>query len=251
MSETPIHVVIPVRDRLDLTASLVGQVLDQGEHEAIWVADNGSGPRTRRWLEGADRRGELRMIDAPGWGLHRMWNEGVRLARCDEPRADIAVLNNDLEIGPSFLSRLQRGLRADDRVWAVSANYDGRDVEGIELVTSTFKNGGLAGFAFMGSAQAFDTVSFDERLRWWYGDDDFVWQIERCGRRVAIVGDATVTHVDGGSQTVVYDMETVAAIEADLAYALAKWYGPGDTCPAPTSVSSGSATSDTEGAARG
>lgn len=225
-SSRPIHVVVPVKDRLDLTASLVGQLLDQREHTTIWIADNGSEEQTRRWLRGAEARGDLRVIDAAGWGLHRMWNEGVRRALRADPDADVAILNNDLELGPSFLSRLQRGLHADDGVWAVSANYDERQIDGIELVTSTFKNGGLAGFAFMASAAAFAEVSFDEQLRWWYGDDDFVWQIEVLGGRVAVVGDALVTHLDGGSQTVVYDMETVGAIEADLAHALAKWFDP-------------------------
>jgi GT2 family glycosyltransferase len=219
-----IHVVIPVKDRLALTASLVRQLVDQGEATQILVYDNGSGPTTRRWLERAERRHDLVLVDAAGWGLHRMWNDGICRSRRRDPEADIAILNNDLVVGPSFLSGLQRGLHSAEDLWAVSPNYDDRPICGVQRVTSTFKDGGLAGFAFMAPARTFRRVTFDEGFRWWYGDDDFVWQIARAGGTVGIVGDVRVEHVGGGSQTVRYTTDVVACIEADLLYGLRKWH---------------------------
>ncbi len=213
-----------MKDRVALTAALVGQLVSQGAYQRVWVYDNGCGPTARRWLERAARRGHITVVDAAGQRLHTMWNDGVARALAEDPDADIAILNNDLALGESFLHLLQVGLHSAQDLWAVSPNYDGRNLSGVARVTSTFKHGGLAGFAFMAPAEAFRTVRFDENFAWWYGDDDFVWQIERAGRRVAVVGNATVEHVGGGSRTIVYDAATVAAIEADLLYGLQKWF---------------------------
>ena len=36
-------------------------------------------------------------------------------------------------------------------------------------MSSTFKDGGLAGFAFMVRGEVFDRLTFDEDFAWWYG----------------------------------------------------------------------------------
>ena len=234
----PIHVVIPMKDRVALTAALVEQLVEQGAHRRVWVYDNGCGPTARRWLHRAARRGHLVVVEASGQRLHTMWNDGIDRARAEDPEADIAILNNDLVLGEAFLHRLQVGLHSAPDLWAVSPNYAGRDLSGVARVTSTFKHGGLAGFAVLARAEAFQSVRFDERFAWWYGDDDFVWQVEQAGRRVAIVGNATVEHVGGGSRTVLYDAATVATIEADLLYGLQKWFAGQPDSKRPTSNSS-------------
>jgi GT2 family glycosyltransferase len=112
---------------------------------------------------------------------------------------------------------------ARNGLWAVSPNYDGRVLSGLEYVRSTFKDGGLAGFAFMVRGEIFDQVSFDEAFSWWYGDDDFVAQVQAQGGRTGIVGEATVEHVGGGAQTVRYRQEVLAAIERDRRRMWSKW----------------------------
>lgn len=220
----PVHVVIPVLDHLDVTRDVLGDLWAQGGYDSITVFDNGSGPETRDWLVARAAEGRIELVDAAGWRLYRMWNEGVRRARERAPVCDVAILNNDLRLGPSFLSSLSVALRADPRLLAVSPTCNGRVIDGVELVNGTYKSGGLAGFAFMVRGEAFDTVSFDEEFEWWFGDDDFVAQIERCGGRIGIVGGTWVDHVNGGSQTLLDRVPEVwEQLQRDYEHMLAKW----------------------------
>lgn len=218
-----ISVVIPVKDNLPLTRGIVGQLHEQGGFDDLTVFDNGSGRRTRRYLEHEASVGRLRHVDAAGFTLHQMWNRGADLARARDPRGMVAFLNNDLRLGPGFLAGLSSALGADAKLWAVSPNYDGRSVQGVEYVTSTYRRGGLAGFAFMVKAEAFDRVRFDERFEWWFGDDDLVAQIESLGYKVGIAGDVAVEHIAGGSQTVQYKRDFIEAIRRDRRRMADKW----------------------------
>lgn len=220
---TPTFVVVPVKGRLPLTRHLVTQLAAEGGYEELFVLDNGSDDGTWDWLRRQQEQGRLEAVAAPALGIYELWNLGVQLARKRDPDPNVAIFNNDLRIGPRLLSRLAAGLRSAPDLCAVSPNYDGRAVKGVQYVHSTFKRQGLAGFAFMARGAVFDQVSFDETFEWWYGDDDFVAQLEARGGRVGIVGEASVEHIGGGAQTVQYTRERLAAMERDRRRMWAKW----------------------------
>lgn len=219
----PTFVVVPVKGRLELTRSLVAQ-LARDPYDTIFVLDNGSGDGTWDWLSSTPHELALQAIDAKDLGIYAMWNLGIRLARERSPVCNVAILNNDIRVGRHFLDHLAAGLRSSDDLWAASANYDGRPIEGVEHVQASFKSGGFAGFAFMTRGEIFDAVSFDEEFRWWYGDDDFLAQIEQSGGRVGIVGAATVEHVNGGGQTAQYTREMLSTVERDRRRMWSKWH---------------------------
>lgn len=52
--------VVPVKDRLDLTSALVGQLRAQGGCDEIVICDNGSGTKTKNWLGSQD---DLTVLD--------------------------------------------------------------------------------------------------------------------------------------------------------------------------------------------
>jgi GT2 family glycosyltransferase len=219
----PTFVVIPVKERLDLTRPLVEHLAREGGYETLFVLDNGSGDGTAEWLRRRPVHTMVQGVDAAGLSIYGMWNLGVRLARDRHPSANVAILNNDIRPGPQFVSRLAAGLRSRPDLWVVSPNYDHRPVRGVQYVQSTFKRGGVAGFAFMARGEAFDEICFDEGFHWWYGDDDFVAQVEARGGRAGIVGEATVEHIGGGAQTVRYTPALLADIERDRRRMWAKW----------------------------
>lgn len=223
---TPVAVVIPVKDHLELTLSIVDQLHRQGGFTSLFVLDNGSTDGTAEWLADQAAAGRLDATDACGLTLHQMWNAGIALARVRHPAPNVAILNNDLVLGPDFCGSLADALDRHPDLWAVSPNYDARPVDDVDLVTSTYKNQGLAGFAFMVRGEALDHLAFDEELRWWYGDDDLVAQIEACGHRVGISGATWVEHIGGGSQTIGYTLDTISLIEHDLLHMLGKWGHP-------------------------
>ena len=66
---------------------------------------------------------------------------------------NVAILNNDLRLGPHFVKRLATALRADPMLWAVTPNYDERKGSGVDYVFGTYPLG-MAGFAFMLKGEA-------------------------------------------------------------------------------------------------
>ena len=205
----PVYVVVPVKDRVDVTRRLLSELMRQGGFKELFIFDNGSTPVAARHLEevaaGLEGAARIMIVPAAGMNLHAMWNDGVRMATAAAGGAcDVAILNNDLAIGPDFLGGLSSALRSDDRLWAVSPNYDHRLGSGVELTTSTAKNGGLAGFAFMVRGECFadGRLTFDEEYQWLFGDDDLVAQVEAADARVGIALDIEVLHLGGGSQSV-------------------------------------------------
>jgi GT2 family glycosyltransferase len=219
----PTFVVVPVKDRLDLTRAMVEQLVRDGGYDTLFVLDNGSRDGSSDWLSRQPSAARLEVVEAPGLRIYELWNLGARLARAREPRGNIVFLNNDLRIGPQFLRRLSAGLDSAPDLWAVSPNYDGRQLQGVQYVSSTFKGGGLAGFAFMVRGEVFDRLTFDEGFTWWYGEDDFVAGITAAGGRVGVIGEARVEHIRGGSQTIRYTPEVLAAIERDRRRMWSKW----------------------------
>jgi GT2 family glycosyltransferase len=223
VSGPPPYVIVPVRDQVHLTRSLLDQLREQRGYQAVFIFDNGSRAEAARWL--ASQQGDgIEVVNAGGLTISQMWNAGVHRARERDQDAPVAFLNNDLRLGDRFLVGLAEALHADAALWAVSPQYDGRPLAGTEYVTGTFKSSGLAGFAFMVTSRAFDHIRFDEGFRWWFGDDDLVAQIEATGHKVGITAATTVDHVNGGSQTLLTRfLEVWPDLVADQHRMRSKW----------------------------
>lgn len=230
-SPAPTFVVIPVKGRHELTEHLLDQLIDQGQADRIFVYDNGSD--TDQY--GVPMRGGVDVIPADGMTIYEMWNAGIEraLELTPDKRCNIAILNNDLVLkADHWLGRLTAGLRAHPSILASSANYDGRDGADIQAVQSTFKDGGLAGFAFAVRGEAFASgqLELDKGYGWYWGDDDLMQQIAKVGGLAVLVQSAHVEHIGGGSQTSCAGTtqrlgtpELREQAEKDRAYFLAKW----------------------------
>lgn len=211
--------IIPVKDNLELTQTLVGQ-LESQPVDMLLLYDNGSTDGTAEWV---DHHPHVQRVDAAGWNLHQMWNDGARHAVRFHRHSNVFFLNNDLEVDGRFVAEMAAGLRDTQHV-AMSPNYDGRprdrrfaDLHGI-CAGRYDGTGGLSGFAFAVKAEWFhDGYLFPEELNWWGGDNHIVWSIERSGRTHGMVLDATVDHVNGGGQTGDWDSPELAPqVQADL-----------------------------------
>lgn len=222
-----VTVIIPVKDRLDLTRNVISDLMTQGGWTDVLIMDNGSSdPEMVEWLAAQDVATVLPMPDA---GIHEMWQEGmIEARRRHGGLADLIFLNNDLRLGPNFCQRLIGEMRAAPGCVVASGCYDGRPGNGVVPVQGICANrydgsGGLAGFAFAMRAEWAASWKFLPDARWWYGDTDLamtidshpdVWQ--------AIVCSALVQHVGGGSQTE-HPEGWDEIIEADRQAFMAKW----------------------------
>jgi hypothetical protein len=206
----PTYVVIPVKGKHGYTADLLRQIGEQGGVADVFVYDNGSDSDPWDPADFADRVAcEHSIIPAAGKNIHEMWNAGIKRAIAENPRCNIAILNNDIEIGDHFLERLAEGLRALPTIAAVCGNYDGRKfpelVQQVKGIAAGREDGtgGFAGFAFMvrGEIFAAGCPMFDEDFEIWYGDNDFLLTLDAGDAVYGVVRDANVVHIDGGSKT--------------------------------------------------
>lgn len=127
----------------------------------------------------------------PGAGIHVMWNMGKTSGFhnlfinddviFDEGAIDIlaGVLDNSANIGiicPNYDKRLIASYQSVFN--ACPGNYDGTD--------------GLAGFCMMLAADLSSQWEFDERMKWYYGDNDVINWVISQNRIAAISGIATM-----------------------------------------------------------
>lgn len=201
--------IIPVKDQLKITKNLIEQLREQGEATKIIVCDNGSGGRMKGWL---DKQDDLLVLDCPDMGIHEMWNAGAQwvVENAGHRRnVNVAFLNNDIEIGPRFLSGLGEVLRSQRDIVAVCANYDGRDPGGEtyqrtdEICAVRYDGtGGFGGFAFMCRGEWFQSgYRFPEACKWWFGDNDLIRAAQMAGGHAGIALRTSVVHLDGGGKT--------------------------------------------------
>jgi glycosyltransferase involved in cell wall biosynthesis len=133
-----------------------------------------------------------------GSGIHAMWNLGMSIS----PGFNhILFLNDDVEINLDTVALLSSQLDADDSIGLICPNYDGRQivlpaVEANGTCRGRYDgSGGIAGFCMMLRAELRNQWRFDERMKWWYGDDDLVrWVSDIQGKGTVISGIATCSN---------------------------------------------------------
>jgi GT2 family glycosyltransferase len=219
--------IIPVKDKLHYTKQLVAQLQADPDVAEIVVIDNGSKQDTKTFLA----KSGVTVIDAPGAGIHTMWNMGINHAFTIHARPYTLILNNDIRISEPFAGPLRDSIiNGPGELVAVCPNYDERIGAGVERLNGICGNrydgtGGLAGFAFMVRPEWWQTGwRFDENLTWWYGDNDFTLEVESVGAYCGMTHAATAKHLDGGGQTGKWDDPEMQAILArDGALFQAKW----------------------------
>jgi len=117
---TPVSIVIPVHDRLDLTRQCLASLFKHTPPEAaeIIVVDNGSTDGTTDELRELEDDGRIRtVLHAENLGFARACNAGAAAAR----HPYVLFLNNDTEATPDWLGPLVRVLDLDPKVGAAGS----------------------------------------------------------------------------------------------------------------------------------
>lgn len=162
-----------------------------------------------------------------GAGIHVMWNIAKDKV---EPGNHFWMINDDVSINEGTAQGLSETLNKYPELGLVCPNYDGRTISEayfpVEMTCggNYAGGGGLGGFCMMLNADLVPEWRFDERMKWWYGDDDIVAWVRRTkGRVVAICANATCA--DNVSWTLTNDppVNFLAEIENDGRIFTEKW----------------------------
>ena len=182
-----VDVIIPTKSNFEGLAKL-NKILsaDTNVAEVFVIADG-----KQAW-EGARKvidNAHLFQVEL-GSGIHVMWNIGLKLTVAGH---HALFLNDDVDINEDTISGLIATLNKYSRIGVVCPNYSGELIRGpYRPVTDTCSgrydgSGGLGGFCMMLRNSLVREWKFDERMKWWYGDDDLVNWIVHVKKMVAAI----------------------------------------------------------------
>ncbi len=200
---TNIYCIVPTIGTNQYISSLVPALEDQPHHTHTFVLNN-SGDN---WIYLLGGYPNTSVANTVGMNLYQQWNHGVDLCLAEDPNCYIAVLNDDLMLGDGALKEMAYCLDINPYMWLVSANYGIDDIDGSyrewKQFPGTFKDRGVAGFAFMVRGDKFHEglLRFEEGYSVWHGDDDILLQVLKHGGRLGMAANATVHHFNGGSNS--------------------------------------------------
>ena len=206
------HIVIPVRDQIHLTQSMVEQLIGQPGWDKCWIFDNGSEDDTWQYLmEVSEQVPEIIPMSAATMGIYEMWDGGFHLAKIAGAEY-VAILNNDLVLQPNTIQILKNALAYNKQAWIAYPDYNQQENAGninYRTTKGTYRHGGMSGFCFMLRTEPIDwTPLVDPIFKWWGGDDDIAFNVEaKGGEQVRVVGlgvehlmEGTARHHDLGRQ---------------------------------------------------
>ncbi len=182
----PTHIIVLVRNRLDMTVSVMNQLWAQPGWDSLTFFDSGSAEPARRYLDSiaaADERVTVhRTLNKSDY---ETWNDGFQLARKEFPGAlNVAILSNAIVMAPHAIERLAAGLRQRFELVIVYPDATGSDPVGQLTITPDKDER-----CFMVAA---------ERVTWdpFVGvADDITERAIDVGAQQARVGGAVVTHL--------------------------------------------------------
>jgi hypothetical protein len=152
-----------------------------------------------------------------------MWNDAWRNCREQGRPIELAILNDDVDLPLGALGELSRRLRRVPDVGVVYVDKNRSPEQGcapgplVDTAGRTVKEDGLQGHAFMLKAEL-EVPYVDERLRWWYGDDDLAMKFHLAGYGVCRAVGIGCRHVGGGNQSGQRIRDELATLkEGDLA----------------------------------
>ena len=168
----------------------------------------------------------LKILVPDGIGIQYMWNRGIEAVGRD---SHIAFLNDDVRLSADCLSSLANSLDTDPSIGIICPNYSTVEMTEDRQVFNTCGSrydgtGGLAGFAMMLRSDLAKVYSFDEKLTWWYGDDDILfWVTRTIGMKAVISHTARCQHADSVTIRTNPPANFGQLVADDREYFRAKW----------------------------
>lgn len=178
-----IDVVIPTKSYVEGLSRILGQLAtDSGVNSIVVVAD---GYKALETMGALGLPPNARLVAVPlGVGIHVMWNLGMDIVVRNGNH--IAFINDDTTISPNCMQVVSDLLDRRPDIGLVTPNYTSHAVPEFQEMV---KHGG---FCMTLARDLCPEWRFDERMKWWYGDDDIQqWTHRAKGRKVGLTGLST------------------------------------------------------------
>ena len=203
LRKTDVGVVIPCKSNIEGLLAIVAQLKQEQSVKKICVVADGDKAfdainLAMPEINSVDGPGDIILIQVnEGAGIHEMWNDGSAMLEA-LGQWHILYANDDITIDPGAIDSMTGVLDVHDEIGVICPNYDKRVIPGYCTEVSIACPGrydgtdGLAGFCFLLRSEIDREWRFDERMRWYYGDNDIVNWVRLLGKVAAISGVSTM-----------------------------------------------------------
>lgn len=180
-----LDVIIPCKVNFSGLKSLVEVLLkDPSVGELVVVAD---GDRARNEIQKLLGDSVVLLSVPESIGLHKMWNMGMDYVIGNGRH--IAIINDDVTISHDSMTICSDLLNSRPDIGLVSPCSDTKVTD--EFIQTT----AFAGFCMVIAKDLAKEWRFDERMMWWYGDNDVITWVHRVKQRKT--GWTGLTHAIG------------------------------------------------------
>lgn len=178
---------------------------------------------------GRNVKGHLIDTGDPDLNISKWWNAGLDYIRSHYSKITreyqpyhILIAESDIRISSNDVHKLSYALEK------FKAGIAGANWKGLNLATGEYlfsennrhwgsdENWRFPGVGFMIDGSL--GLKFDEEFRWWFADDDFIFQ-HRLASNAVLVGGTQMTHAGGTAM----DVDRVRMAEEDYKKLLVKW----------------------------
>lgn len=197
LRKTDVVAVIPSRSNIDGLTSIVKQLVEEQSVVDIRIVADGNEAfgKINSMLEKenlSDQCTVLLVIENSG--IHKMWNYGAESVEGKH----ILFINDDVVVDDGAIDVLAGMLDIHGELGIVCPNYDNRNIaepyQPVSIACPGRYDGtdGLAGFCFLVCSEVARDWMFDERMKWYYGDNDIVNWVRLTGKVAAISSFASM-----------------------------------------------------------
>lgn len=199
MRKNNVHAVIPCKSNLDGLVSVLKQLEKEFSVQTVTVVADGD----EAYLNIKNRLKEEKIYGIYvaqvelGSGIHVMWNKGMTGSEGNH----VLFINDDVTFDEGAIDALAGLLDYADGVGIACPNYDRRAIAGLFQAVSIACPGnydgtdGLAGFCMMLRSDMASEWKFDERMKWYYGDNDVINWV-RSKEKIAVICAASTMQLN-------------------------------------------------------
>jgi len=186
---TKVSVIIPTKSNISGLIECIESFIDSSIVEKIYVVADGNSAYNNIKDKVNNYQKVVLSKVKEGSGIHVMWNKALR----ETKNTHCLFLNDDVQISAEDIKVLSGALDMQKEFGLICPNYDARKFSAaFQLMDQTCRGrydgtGGLAGFCMMLSKDLTPLWSFDESMKWWYGDDDLLNWTTRTVKKQAVL----------------------------------------------------------------
>lgn len=186
LRKTDVDVIIPTKSNTKGLENICNIVLADPSVKDVYVVADGE--KALENIKKMDLPG-IKLLSVPeGSGIHVMWN--AALDRVSNDR-HVCFINDDVHVDTTALSTMAAQLDDDQNIGLICPNYDNRLIEGLTQdvrgANGTYGKTGISGATMMLRSNLVHKWRFDERMRWYFGDDDIaLWTLLTEGKRTVV-----------------------------------------------------------------